>query len=106
MWATVFIRKERHRTSHEASGDTRIRRCKSETDSFGGARMSVIQLEKQGSIAILTLSRPDMMNALGQEGDGAAVAAACAEIEDDPSIRCAILTGATKHNSTNKAARN
>ena len=55
--------------------------------------MSVIKLEKQGAIAILTLTRPEMMNALGQEGDGAAVAAACAEIEDDPSIRCAILTG-------------
>nr|WP_070959885.1 crotonase/enoyl-CoA hydratase family protein [Hyphomonas sp. Mor2] len=56
--------------------------------------MSVITLEKQGSIAILTLNRPDMMNALGQDGDGADVAAACTEIEDDPSIRCAVLTGA------------
>ena len=56
--------------------------------------MSVIKLEKQGPIAILTLNRPDMMNALGQEGDGAAVVAACAEIEADPDIRCAILTGA------------
>ncbi len=55
--------------------------------------MSVIKLEKQGPIAILTLNRPDMMNALGQEGDGAAVVAACAEIEADPDIRCAILTG-------------
>ncbi|MEC7290853.1 MAG: enoyl-CoA hydratase-related protein, partial [Pseudomonadota bacterium] len=56
--------------------------------------MSVIQLEKQGPIAILTLNRPDMMNALGQEGDGAAVVEACGEIEADPAIRCAILTGA------------
>lgn len=56
--------------------------------------MSVITLEKQGPIAVLTLNRPEMMNALGQEGDGVAVAAACAEIEDDPAIRCAILTGA------------
>ena len=55
--------------------------------------MSVIKLEKQGPIATLTLTRPDMMNALGQEGDGAAVAEACAEIEADPTIRCAILTG-------------
>ena len=54
----------------------------------------IILTEKHGSIAILTLNRPDMMNALGQEGDGAAVAAACAEIEDDPAIRVAILTGA------------
>ncbi len=55
--------------------------------------MSVIKLEKLGPIAILTLTRPEMMNALGQEGDGVAVAEACAEIEADPAIRCAILTG-------------
>jgi len=54
----------------------------------------IILTEKRGPIAILTLNRPDMMNALGQEGDGAAIAAACAEIEDDPAIRVAILTGA------------
>jgi len=56
--------------------------------------MSVITLEKHGSIAILTLNRPEMMNALGQEGDGADVLAACQEIEADPAIRAAILTGA------------
>ena len=56
--------------------------------------MSVIMLEKQGPIAILTLNRPEMMNALGQEGDGADVVAACQAIEADPEIRVAILTGA------------
>ena len=56
-------------------------------------KMSVIKLEKNGPIATLTLTRPEMMNALGQEGDGAEVAAACAEIEADPAIRCALLTG-------------
>jgi len=56
--------------------------------------MPVITLDKQGPIAILTLNRPEMMNALGQEGDGADVAAACAEIEADQAIRTAILTGA------------
>ena len=56
--------------------------------------MSVILLEKQGPIATLTLNRPDMLNALGQEGDGPAVAAACAEITADTAIRCVILTGA------------
>ena len=55
--------------------------------------MSVIKLEKSGPIAILKLNRPDMMNALGQEGDGPAVATACAQIEADPDIRVAILTG-------------
>lgn len=54
----------------------------------------LILIEKRGPIAILTLNRPEMMNALGQEGDGEAVSAACAQIEDDPSIRVAILTGA------------
>lgn len=53
----------------------------------------IISLAKDGPIATLTLTRPDMLNALGQEGDGEAVAAACAEIEADPEIRCAILTG-------------
>ncbi|WP_300381013.1 crotonase/enoyl-CoA hydratase family protein [Henriciella sp.] len=58
--------------------------------------MSVIKLEKSGPIATLTLTRPEMMNALGQEGDGTEVAAACAEIEADPQIRVAILTGEGK----------
>ncbi|MGH1420537.1 MAG: crotonase/enoyl-CoA hydratase family protein [Hyphomonas sp.] len=56
--------------------------------------MSILLLEKRGPIAVLTLNRPDMLNALGQEGDGPAVAKVCAEIEADTSIRCAVLTGA------------
>lgn len=56
--------------------------------------MSILLLEKRGPIAVMTLNRPDMLNALGQEGDGPAVVKVCAEIEADPSIRCAILTGA------------
>lgn len=56
--------------------------------------MSILLLEKRGPIAIMTLNRPDMMNALGQAGDGPAVAAVCKEIVDDASIRCAVLTGA------------
>lgn len=56
--------------------------------------MSVIKLEKNGPIAVMTLNRPDMMNALGQDGDGVAIRAACAEIEADPSIRVTVLTGA------------
>ncbi len=56
--------------------------------------MSVILVEYKGPIAVMTLNRPEMMNALGQDGDGAAVAAVCAEIEANPAIRCAILTGA------------
>ena len=55
--------------------------------------MGVVKLEKNGSIATLTLSRPDMLNALGQDGDGAEMVAACADIEADPSIRVTVLTG-------------
>lgn len=56
----------------------------------------IIDLTRDGAIATLTLIRPDALNALGREGDGDAVAAACAEVNADPTIRCAILTGAGK----------
>ncbi|MDB5432913.1 MAG: enoyl-CoA hydratase [Caulobacter sp.] len=56
--------------------------------------MSLILTEKRGHVAILTLNRPDSMNALGAPGDGDQVAAACAAINDDRDIRCVILTGA------------
>ena len=56
----------------------------------------MIKLEKHGPIAVLTLNRPEAMNALGEPGDGDHVAAACAEVNADKSIRCAILTGAGK----------
>jgi enoyl-CoA hydratase/carnithine racemase len=55
---------------------------------------SLILTEKRGHIAILTLNRPDAMNALGAPGDGDQVAAACEAINDDQEIRCVILTGA------------
>ena len=55
--------------------------------------MGVVKLEKHGPIATLTLSRPEMLNALGQDGDGAEMVAACAEIESDPTIRVTVLTG-------------
>lgn len=53
----------------------------------------IIRLDRDGSIATLTLTRPDAMNALGDQGDGDAVADACAQIARDPTIRVAILTG-------------
>jgi 2-(1,2-epoxy-1,2-dihydrophenyl)acetyl-CoA isomerase len=56
----------------------------------------MITVEKKGPIAILTLNRPDAMNALGEPGDGEAVRDACAQVNSDKSIRCAILTGAGK----------
>ena len=54
----------------------------------------VALLEKIGSIATITINRPEIMNPLGQQGDGAVFEAICGEIEDDAAIRCVILTGA------------
>jgi enoyl-CoA hydratase/carnithine racemase len=56
--------------------------------------MSLITTEKRGHVAILTLNRPDAMNALGAPGDGDQVAEACAAINADRDIRCVVLTGA------------
>jgi enoyl-CoA hydratase/carnithine racemase len=56
--------------------------------------MSMITTEKRGHIAILTLNRPESMNALGAAGDGDAVTAACAAINADQQIRAVVLTGA------------
>ena len=58
--------------------------------------MSLITLEKRGHVAILTLNRPDSMNALGAPGDGDEVAAVCEQINADNAIRCVVLTGAGK----------
>ena len=56
--------------------------------------MSIAKTEIHGNIAVLTLNRPDSLNALGAEGDGEAIAAACNEIVANPAIRCVVLTGA------------
>jgi 2-(1,2-epoxy-1,2-dihydrophenyl)acetyl-CoA isomerase len=52
--------------------------------------------ETHGPIAVLTLNRPESLNALGEPGDGEAIASVCAQLNADPAIRCAILTGAGK----------
>jgi enoyl-CoA hydratase/carnithine racemase len=46
---------------------------------------------KEGPIAILTISRPEAMNALGEARDGTAFEAACKGINADR-IHCGILT--------------
>ncbi|MGP1352729.1 MAG: crotonase/enoyl-CoA hydratase family protein [Parasphingopyxis sp.] len=56
--------------------------------------MSVLKVDKHGAVAVLTLNRPDSMNALSNGPDGAEIAAACDEVTADPDIRAAILTGA------------
>jgi 2-(1,2-epoxy-1,2-dihydrophenyl)acetyl-CoA isomerase len=53
----------------------------------------VIRVERHDAIARLTITRPDAMNALGEAGDGDAIAAACAEVAADPEIRAVVLTG-------------
>jgi enoyl-CoA hydratase/carnithine racemase len=56
--------------------------------------MGMITLERQGPVAVLTLNRPENLNALGAPGDGDQVRDACDDINADQSIRCVILTGA------------
>jgi enoyl-CoA hydratase/carnithine racemase len=56
--------------------------------------MSLLTLEKRGHVAILTLNRPDSMNALGAPGDGDQVQAVCDQVNADRDIRCVVLTGA------------
>jgi len=56
--------------------------------------MALLELEARGRVAILTINRPEAMNALGAPGDGPEVAAVCARVNADPSLRCVVLTGA------------
>ena len=58
--------------------------------------MGLVNLAVEGRIATLTLNRPEASNALGREGDGAAIRAACDDINHNRDIRCAVLTGAGK----------
>lgn len=55
--------------------------------------MSFLSIEKSGPVVTLTIERPDVMNALGEDGDGAAFEAALAEIAADRRVGCVILTG-------------
>jgi enoyl-CoA hydratase len=55
----------------------------------------VILVDNQGELAIVTLNRPQAMNALSRELRGA-IAETFDELETDPKIRVAILTGAGK----------
>jgi enoyl-CoA hydratase/carnithine racemase len=56
--------------------------------------MSALLVEKNGTVVTLTINRPESRNPLGEEGDGALFADACAAINADRTVRCAILTGA------------
>jgi enoyl-CoA hydratase/carnithine racemase len=56
--------------------------------------MSILTLERRGPVALLTINRPEALNALGALGDGDTFAAVCEEVNSDRSIKCAVLTGA------------
>jgi len=55
--------------------------------------MDVIQIDRVGATAVLTMNRPEARNALDlsmREAFGAAIA----EVRDDPAVRAVVLTGA------------
>ena len=56
--------------------------------------MSLLTIEKHGHVAVLTLNRPDAMNALGAPGDGDQIQGVCEQINGDADVRCVVLTGA------------
>jgi enoyl-CoA hydratase/carnithine racemase len=56
--------------------------------------MSLVTLEKRGHVAVLTLNRPESLNALGAPGDGDQVREACDAVNADRDIRAVVLTGA------------
>lgn len=56
----------------------------------------LLDIAREGPIAILTFNRPEAMNPLGAPGDGDAFAAACQALNRDMECRVAILTGAGK----------
>ena len=55
---------------------------------------SLISTERRGDVVILTLDRPDRLNALPDLQDGDVFAAACEAINADGAVRCAVITGA------------
>lgn len=52
-----------------------------------------IRIEKKGRVAILTINRPDSLNAVGTLEDCHDLAAAIAGLDSDSSISAAVLTG-------------
>jgi len=53
-----------------------------------------VVLEKNGPVAVLTLNRPDKMNAIGESQDCFDLIDALSDVDRDPAISAAILTGA------------
>ena len=55
--------------------------------------MSVVLFERRGSVALITLNRPEARNAVNPEL-AVRLAQAWEEVKDDPAIRAAVVTGA------------
>lgn len=53
----------------------------------------LISTQRRGDIIVLTLNRPDRLNALPDLEDGEAFERVCASINTDASVRCAVITG-------------
>lgn len=53
----------------------------------------LIEQTRDDGVLVLTLNRPDRLNALPDLGDGDEVAAICEAVNADMSIRCVVLTG-------------
>lgn len=58
--------------------------------------MSVLNIERAGAVAVLTLNRPQARNALDLELREA-LGAAVAQVRDDPAVRAVVLAGAGGH---------
>ncbi len=56
--------------------------------------MALISERRRGDVLVWTLDREARLNALPDLADGEEFAAACARANDDPSVRCVVLTGA------------
>ena len=54
---------------------------------------ALISTHRHDSVVVLTLNRPERLNALPDLDDGDAFASVCEAINADPSVRCALITG-------------
>ncbi|WP_415014381.1 crotonase/enoyl-CoA hydratase family protein [Brevundimonas sp.] len=54
----------------------------------------LISRERRGDVLVLTLNRPERLNALPDMQDGEAFASVCEAVNVDASVRCVVITGA------------
>jgi len=56
--------------------------------------MALLKTHRDGPVVTLTIDRAEIMNPLGNPGDGDEFAQTCRELNRDTEVRCVILTGA------------